>query len=75
MKDLIKIIIELIVRKNTRNYVTELEMVNSASVKQAYLLNALPICIDKLHGYTDLYVYKLDFTGDLTWLKLMNFLR
>ena len=34
----------------------ESEMVNSVSVKQAYPLFELPICIDKVHGYTDLYV-------------------
>ena len=45
-----------IVRKNTRNFVTESEMVNSVSVKQAYPLIALPICIDKIHGYTDVRV-------------------
>ena len=42
-----------IVRKNTCNFVTESEMVNSVSVKQAYPLFALPICINKIHGYTD----------------------
>ena len=49
-------------------------MVNSVSVKQVYPLIVLPNCIDKLHGYTDC-VYKLDFSGDLTWLILINFLR
>ena len=50
-------------------------MVNSVIVKQAYLLIAMPISIDKVYGYTDLCVYKQDFSGDLTWLILIRFLK
>ena len=52
-----------IVRKNTCNFVTESEMVNLVSVKQAYPLIALPICIDKIRAYTDLIVCKLDYSS------------
>ena len=61
-----------VVRKNTCNCVTESEMVNSVSVKQAYPLSALLICIDKVHTYTDLCVYEQDFSGDLTWFILIR---
>ena len=54
------------VLKNKSKFVTESETVNSVSVKKAYPLITLPICIDNIHGYTDLCVYKLDFSGDLT---------
>ena len=64
-----------IVRKNTCYSIKESSMVNSVSVKQAYPLIALPISIDKVHIYTDLCVYKPDFSGDLTWLILIIFLR
>ena len=51
-----------IVRKNTMswNFVSESEMLISVGVKKPYPLIALPICIDKIHGYTDLCVY-LDY--------------
>ena len=62
-----------IVHKNTCNCVTELEMVNSVSVEQAYLLLALPISIDKVCGHTDLCVYKQNFLGDLTLLFWLDF--
>ena len=64
-----------IVRKSTSNFVTESEMVNSVSVKQSYPLIALPICIDMIHGYTGLCVYKLGFSGELTWFILIIFLK
>ena len=47
----------------------------SVSVKQAYPLIALPLCIDKLQSYTDLCVHKLEFSGDLTGLILIKLLR
>ena len=50
-------------------------MVNSVSVKQAYPLIALPISIDKVHIYTDSCMYKQDFSGDLTRVILIRFLR
>ena len=52
-----------IVHKDTCNFVTESEAVKSVNVKQTYPLIVLSICIDKLHGFTDLCVYKLIFFG------------
>ena len=65
-----------IVLKNTScNFVTESEMVNLVSVIQVYSLYCIVYCLLSIHGNTDLCMYKLDFSGDLTWLILIKFLR
>ena len=48
---------------DTCNFVKESEAVNSVNMRQAYPLIVLSICVDKLHGFSDLCVYKLIFFG------------